>query len=230
MLVLACVVVALCTTRLSGGRLRRLAALPWRQAWLLLLALAAQVVIVEVPGVAREVSVVVHVLSYVVAGVFMWLNRHVSGLWLLGLGAACNGVTIAVNGGTLPASPRALAAVGIHPEEGFTNSGPLAHPVLPWLGDVFATPSWLPLANVFSVGDVLIALGAAWLIHAGARGGSRQVPAGTDGPSWSGQARHRVEAGQASSSPAAASSSGHPTVAAAGRSRRSGEAPASAGR
>ncbi|MEO7745234.1 MAG: DUF5317 domain-containing protein [Actinomycetota bacterium] len=210
MLVLACVVVALCTTRLSGGRLRRLALLPWRHAWLLPLALAAQIVIVEVPGVARGLSVVVHVLSYVVAGVFVWLNRQVSGLWLLGLGAACNGVTIAVNGGTLPASPRALAAVGIHPEGGFTNSGPLAHPVLPWLGDVFATPSWLPLANVFSVGDVLIALGAAWLIHAGARGGPRQVPAVADGPSLSGRASHRVDA--------------------AVRSRRSGEAPASDGR
>ncbi len=198
MLVLACVVVAMCTTRLSGGRLRHLAGLPWRHAWLLPLALAAQVVIVEVPGVAREVSVVVHVLSYVVAGAFLWLNRRVSGLWLLGLGAACNGVTIALNGGTLPASPSALAAVGISPEGGFTNSGPLAHPILPWLGDVFATPSWLPLANVFSVGDVLIALGAAWLIHAGARSGRRGTSATDDGPDpRGGRARHRSEAGQA---------------------------------
>lgn len=176
MLVLACVAVALCTTRLSGGRLRHLALLRWRHAWLLPLALAAQVVIVEVPGVPRGSGVVVHVLTYVVAGVFLWLNRHVRGLWLLGLGAACNGVTIALNRGTLPASPRALAEVGIRPQNGFTNSGPIADPVLPWLGDVFATPAWLPLANVFSVGDVLIAIGAAWLVHAGAHRVRDQVP------------------------------------------------------
>jgi len=168
-LVLACVIVALCTTRLSGGRLRHLALLRWRHAWLLPLALVAQVVVIELPGVSRGPSVVVHVLSYVVAGAFLWLNRRVRGLWLLGLGAASNGVTIALNRGTLPASPSALASVGIEPADGFANSGPLAHPVLPWLGDVFATPGWLPLANVFSIGDVLIALGATWLVHAGAR-------------------------------------------------------------
>jgi len=33
---------------------------------------------------------------------------------------------------------------------------------VPWLCDIFALPSWVPLATVFSVGDVLIAIGAAW--------------------------------------------------------------------
>jgi len=37
--------------------------------------------------------------------------------------------------------------------------------VLPWLGDIFAWPAPMPLANTFSVGDILIVLGvfvAAW--------------------------------------------------------------------
>lgn len=44
-----------------------------------------------------------------------------------------------------------------------------------FLGDVFAIPASWPFANVFSVGDVLIAVGAAYSIHATC--GSRLVPA-----------------------------------------------------
>ena len=35
------------------------------------------------------------------------------------------------------------------------------HPALQPLTDIFAVPAWVPLANVFSVGDVLIAVGVA---------------------------------------------------------------------
>ena len=65
----------------------------------------------------------------------------------------------------LPASAGAAAAAGIDPHTAFANSAVVDHPTLPWLGDVFAWPAPLPLANTFSVGDVLIVLGillAAW--------------------------------------------------------------------
>lgn len=177
MLILVCVLLALLAVPLTGGRLTRLAALRWRARWLLPLALGAQVVVIEVPGLPRGPSAAVHVLTYAVAGAFVVLNRRVPGLWLLALGAACNGVTIALNGGTLPSTARAMAAAGLPRESGFVNSGLVHHPVLGWLGDVFAVPAWLPLDNVFSVGDVLIVAGAAWVLHAGARsGGSAPVP------------------------------------------------------
>jgi hypothetical protein len=78
-------------------------------------------------------------------------------------------VTIALNGGTLPADPHALAVAGLRDEPAFANSGPVAHPVLPWLGDVFAVPHGVPFANVFSVGDVLIVGGAVWLVRCATR-------------------------------------------------------------
>src|SRR6185437_13034710 len=77
-----------------------------------------------------------------------------------------NAVTIAVNGGTLPASRSALATAGIRPVAGdFNNSGVLAHPHLAWLGDVIPVPASVPMANVFSIGDLLILLGLAYGLH-----------------------------------------------------------------
>jgi hypothetical protein len=40
----------------------------------------------------------------------------------------------------------------------------LTDPYLPMLGDLSATPAWLPLSKVFSVGDVALWLGATWFI------------------------------------------------------------------
>jgi len=152
---------------LAGGDLRRLAAVRLRSAVLLPLALALQVLVVNVvPGAPRAFTVGVHLGTYLMAAAFVWRNRSLSGLPVLAAGAAANGITIALNGGTLPASAAALRFAGLQEDPTvFTNSGPLAHPRLPWLGDVFAVPAGFPLANVFSVGDVLILVGIALVLH-----------------------------------------------------------------
>jgi hypothetical protein len=41
---------------------------------------------------------------------------------------------------------------------------------LTWLGDVIPQPGWLPQANLISVGDVLLSLGAAGCAFAITRG------------------------------------------------------------
>jgi len=103
-------------------------------------------------------------------GVVLWWNRALPGMWLVALGVGANAVTIAVNGGTLPASAHALRAAGIHLRAGFDNSGVVAHPHLAWLGDVMVTPAWLPMRNMLSIGDLLLVLGAAVLVVRVTRG------------------------------------------------------------
>ena len=161
---------------LARGRLRRYGDVRIRYGWVVVLALAAQIVAIEVlPGAARLGLSAVHVATYLAAGAFVWFNRSIPGLWLVALGAASNGVTIALNGGTLPASASALKSAGLELDSSeFLNSGVLADPRLPWLGDVFAIPAGWPLANVFSIGDVLILCGVAWGTHRIC--GSRLVP------------------------------------------------------
>ena len=160
-------VLALLSPLLAGGSLRRLGDLRFRGTWILVAALLAQVVAIEVvPNANHDILSAVHLATYVAAGWYVVLNRRIPGLWVVALGAASNGIAIAANGGTLPASRTALETAGIHLEPGeFVNSGVLEHPHLGFLGDVFAIPAGFPLANVFSIGDVLIVLGVAWGAH-----------------------------------------------------------------
>jgi hypothetical protein len=58
----------------------------------------------------------------------------------------------------MPVLPEAMHAAGYAYDVHF-NSAATASPHLAWLVDRWAAPHWLPGANVFSVGDVLIALG-----------------------------------------------------------------------
>ena len=170
-------VLALLSPVLCGGDLRRLGDLRFRGSWVVLVALVAQVVVISViPGENHTVLASIHLATYAAAGWFVVMNRRIPGILVIAVGAASNALAIAANRGTLPASRSALERAGLHlnPHE-FLNSGVLAHPHLAFLGDVLATPSWVPLANVFSVGDVLILCGVAWGAHRAC--GSRLVPA-----------------------------------------------------
>ena len=178
MLMGLCVLIALAVVALTGGDLRRLADLRLRSQGLLYLALAVQVLITDfLTTWPHPVLVAAHLVTYAAAALIVWRNRPLPGLPLLAFGAACNGLTIAANGGTLPASAAALRRAGIRIDPAYSNSGVLAHPRLAWLGDVFAVPAGWPLSNVFSVGDVLIVLGAAWCLHRVCR--TPRVPAAT---------------------------------------------------
>ena len=136
----------------------------WRLPLLVWVTLALQTVVIQVE-LPDRLAGPLHVGTYVAALVFLVVNRRTPGVPLVGAGAAANAITIALNGGVLPASAAAVEAAGMDRTAAFANSGVVADPVLPWLGDVFAWPAPLPLANTFSVGDVLIAVGvgvAAW--------------------------------------------------------------------
>jgi hypothetical protein len=155
---------------LSGKDLRLLAQLRVRSVGLLPVALGMQVLVVDVaPGMPRALAVVLHLVSYALAFAFLLRNAHLPGLTVLGLGAVLNGLVIAANGGTMPASQAALDFAGLTSSAGFTNSGVRARPHLLWLGDVFALPAGFPLANVLSVGDVLLLVGAGLLVHRACR-------------------------------------------------------------
>lgn len=149
---------ALVLVLLSGGSLRRLADVRLRRAWLLGAAFANQIMITSVvPDWNPAILGAAHVASYLAAGACLLSNRHLPGMWLIGSGGALNGGVVAVNGGRLPASEAALLAAGRPTTaDGFQTSAVLPDPHLSLLGDVFATPPWLPGHSAFSFGDLMI--------------------------------------------------------------------------
>jgi len=160
--------VILCSAGLLGGKLERLGALRPRYGWLLLLAVGVEVIVTGVAATGpRPVLMALHLVSCAAAGIALWANRAVPGLLVLGAGALANALVVAVNGGTVPADPHALAVAGLPTDSStFGASAILEHPVLPWLGDLVATPAWLPLRTVIGLGDLVLLVGVAIMVHA----------------------------------------------------------------
>jgi Family of unknown function (DUF5317) len=151
----------------AGGRLANLSTLGFRWAWLAVGGLLVQVVLFTPTGEAVAGSWVPWIYLGSTLAVFVAVARNVRipGMPIVALGALSNLAAIGANGGAMPADPAALAIAGL-PAEDHLNSVVLADPALRPLTDIFAVPAWLPMANVFSIGDVLIAVGIAWAIVA----------------------------------------------------------------
>jgi hypothetical protein len=152
-----------------GGRLDALAELSLRAPWLFLAAIALQLVAFPVaflPWTTEEtLASVLWVASYGLLVVAAVLNRHVTGVPVVALGMGLNLVAILANHGTMPVTYEAMRAAG-RSEAVQANSTATSDPSLPWLVDRWAAPDWIPFANVFSVGDVVIAVGAFVLVLA----------------------------------------------------------------
>ena len=156
---------------LIGGRLERLAAIRLRWAPLALIGLVVQIAIFSDPvgPLVGDAAPAVYVASTAAVLVAVLRNLGIKGMAVIAVGAACNLAAIVANGGYMPADPSALASVG-GPAAGTNNSIVLAEPALRPLTDLFAIPGWMPFANVFSIGDVLIGIGIATTIALGMRG------------------------------------------------------------
>ena len=168
MLIGAALIVCLLSVPLAGGKLTALADIKFRDAWLLPAALGIQLLIVyALPGWPKGVLDALHVWTYAFAALFVYFNWKVPGVLVIALGGLSNFIAIAANGGVMPASKSALATAGLADTPGqFASSAGLDHPHLLWMGDVFAVPSSWPVSNVYSIGDMLIVVGAFVLVHA----------------------------------------------------------------
>jgi hypothetical protein len=156
---------------LRGGRLTNLAHLPLRHFWVLFLPLVLQLIAfsplgdVTVSGVS--LARVLYGASLGLAAFALWLNRQLPGVVWIALGLFLNCVVILLNGGFMPISAQARAVAGLPPVVGREmNVVPLTQDtILPWLGDILPLPAFIPFATVFSIGDILIAIGGILFIQ-----------------------------------------------------------------
>jgi hypothetical protein len=111
--------------------------------------------------------------SQVLLLIFAWLNRSQPGFWALGLGLALNLLVITLNGGLMPVSPELVARLLPDAPPGTWQVGErlgwnvvlsTTNTRLWWLSDHLVTPTWFPFQKALSLGDVLVAGGAFWLL------------------------------------------------------------------
>lgn len=163
-----------------GGRLGGLSALHFRWAWVFVVGLAVQLVLFSDYVTERigEAGVPIYVGSTLAVAAVIAANLRIRGMAIVLLGAVSNLAAIVANGGYMPASVEAIESLGKPIKGGYSNSSFVQDPALPWLTDILALPSWLPFTNVFSVGDVLIAVGVVVVIASAMRSSVATEPEG----------------------------------------------------
>jgi uncharacterized membrane protein YidH (DUF202 family) len=161
--------VGLILGKVLGGRLSALADTQIAGKGLAFVAIGVQLVAFPLDFLPwttpSSVSRSLWLVSFALLIVVLLLNRALPGVAILALGLACNLVAVTANHGLMPVRSTALQAAGTHYHV-HNNSIQVGHPNLAFLIDRWAVPGWVPMGNVFSVGDVLIAIGTVVAIAA----------------------------------------------------------------
>ena len=171
----------------ARGSLRAIATLRFRGVELFYLALALQIVAFPFPFLPWRtndtVATTMWLASYALLGAAAIANRRIIGVPVIAAGMASNVIAVVANGRHMPALPQALRAAHKHYVVHF-NSAASASPRVPWLVDRWAVPRWIHLGNVYSIGDVVIAVGVLLVVVAAmqprllrrSKGGTVEVP------------------------------------------------------
>ena len=171
------IVVGLALGLLNGGRLENMTLVRLRWPALIFLAVllrygAEALIIRNVdPAVGLRGPLLVGASVILLTG--LWANRRLPGMAIAFVGVASNALVLAVNDGRMPLWAPSLSAAGFTPQD----ASPAIHTILPAALDnsfllhlgPFADILPIPvpfLANVASIGDVLIAFGLAFFLFA----------------------------------------------------------------
>jgi hypothetical protein len=180
MFLVATLAVALVAGWVRGGRLRNVAELQLRYAWLPLSLFLLQAILVLFPVIESErmwrLGPLVLVSSYAALVAFLFLNRSLPGAKLILLGTALNLSVVLANGGYMPVTPEALQRSGHEDRVVVRGDGvyvlgskdvvlDLAQTRLWPLSDILGIPKEAPFSASFSLGDVAVALGAFVLVY-----------------------------------------------------------------
>lgn len=173
MILLLALAGALLVAFLRGGSLRNLADFHLEWGWLAGLALAIQ--IVAVYWATGDNYLYLQRGALVVSGLLLlpvvWCNRRSPGLVFIGLGLALNLAVMVANGGFMPITPEAVARIehqnlivhlgGVERMSGSKGIVlPREETALWVLSDIFIIPPPFLVPSAFSLGDVLVAVGA----------------------------------------------------------------------
>lgn len=160
-----------------------------RHLWLAAASFVPQIVIFYLPATRamtpQWLAAGALMISLIGFLVFAWLNRGVTGMPVLLGGLLLNLIVMAANGGWMPISPETAshladgsAIAHVSPGSRIGQKDVLLLPEqtrLGFLADRFLLPGWFQYAVAFSLGDILVALGAFWLLAGSSIGGQNET-------------------------------------------------------
>jgi Family of unknown function (DUF5317) len=166
--------VALLLVLATGGSFRQLLRLPIQSIWMVVVALAIQILIalVDMPSDRLDdLGYGLVMASYAFLLAFCFVNLRISMMWVIALGIGLNALVIGLNQG-MPTRDREVTT-----RSGRTIEEPIERTakhrpesddeLLPFLGDRLEVPE--PVDEVVSLGDVVIALGVVLLCYRSSR-------------------------------------------------------------
>ena len=155
----------------------------FRAIWLVLLGFLPQFLSIYLPFTRQYISDQLASFSLVFSQLlllcFAIINRRLPGMILLLLGLSCNLLVILLNGGFMPLPVETAAELWPNSILATMKVGERIHSgskdillqaeqiILPGLADRFVSPDFLPVRFAYSVGDVLLSLGAFALLAKG---------------------------------------------------------------
>jgi hypothetical protein len=166
--------VALLLVLATRGSIGQLLRLPVQSIWLVVVAIAIQVLLafVDIPSDRfDDLGYGLVMASYAFLLAFCFVNLRISMMWVIALGIGLNALVIGLNQG-MPTRDREVTT-----RSGRTVEEPIERTakhrpesdddLLPFLGDRLEVPE--PVDEVVSFGDVVIAIGVVLLCYRGSR-------------------------------------------------------------
>jgi hypothetical protein len=171
--------VALVVVLVTRGSFSQLFRLPIQSIWMVLVALAIQILLafVDIPAARLDdLGFGLVMASYAFLLAFCFVNLRISMMWVIGVGIALNALVIGLNQG-MPTRDNEVTT-----RSGRTIAEPIGRTakhrpesgddLLPFLGNRLQVPA--PIDEVISIGDVVIGLGIILVCYQGSRARRRR--------------------------------------------------------
>ena len=166
--------VALVVVLVTRGSFSKLFGLPIQSIWMVLVALAIQILLafVDIPADRLDdLGFGLVMASYAFLLAFCFVNVRISMMWIIGAGIALNALVIGLNQGMPTADHEVTTRSGRTIEEPIERTAKHRpesdDDLLAFLGDRLRVPD--PVDEVISIGDVVIGLGIILLCYQASR-------------------------------------------------------------
>jgi len=171
--------VALVVVLVTRGSFSQLFRLPIQSIWMVLIALAIQILLafVHIPAARLDdLGFGLVMASYAFLLAFCFVNLRISMMWVIGVGIAMNAFVIGLNQGMPTRDKEVTTRSGRTIEQPIERTAKhrpeSGDDLLPFLGDRLQVPA--PIDEVISIGDVVIGLGIILVCYQGSRARRRR--------------------------------------------------------